>query len=181
MLMDIDFTINIDYGSIAKTVERQLSIVGKRSTDENGKLIFTDITLGTNEKELLNDYIRQAVIDLTTETAAFISSQLGNTSITLTFPGNHNSVLDTFIQQSCDAYCASFALWSWFTITAPRIADRYLEDCKRQLAAIIRLTHDKKAPETPEDGGTDISPLDISTEVIEDNSQEENPEDDNNT
>lgn len=174
--------ITIDYGSIAKTVERQLSIVGKRSTDENGKRLFTDITLGTNEKELLNDYIRQAVIDLTTETAAFISSQLGNTTITLTFPDNHNDQLDPFIQDSCDAYCVSFALWSWFTITAPRIADRYLEDCKRQLSAIIRLIHDKKAPATPEEtGGGEISPLDISTEVIEDDSQEENQEDDNNS
>ena len=181
-------TITFNYSELAAKVDRQLSIVGKRSTDENGKLIFTDITLGTNEKELINDYIRQAVLDIAAETAAFITDS--ETNITLTFPDNHNDQLDPFIQKSCDAYCVSFALWSWFTITAPRIADRYLEDCKRQLAAIIRLIHDKMAPATPEDDGTEISPLDISTEVIEgdipeDDSEEENPEenqeDDNNT
>jgi len=137
--------ITLNYSNLAAVVDRQLSIVGKRSTDEEGKRLFTDITLGTREKALIDDYIRQAVIDISTETAALITAG-SMTAITLTFPSNHNSVLETFIQQSCEAYCVSFALWSWFTITAPRIADRYLDDCKRQLASIIRLTNEKKAP-----------------------------------
>ena len=82
------------------------------------------------------------------------------TQITLTFPSNHNSVLETFIQQSCEAYCVSFALWSWFNITAPRMASRYLDDCKRQLGSIIRLTFSKTAP-----AAAASSPLDISTAV----------------
>ncbi len=154
--------ITLNYSNLAAVVDRQLSIVGKRSTDDEGKRIFTDITLGTNEKSLIDDYIRQAVIDITTETAAFISAGT-MTQVTLTFPTNHNTVLDTFIQQCCEAYCVSFALWSWFTITAPRIADRYLEDCKRQIASIIRLIHDKKTP-----AAATSSPLDINTEVVDD-------------
>lgn len=137
--------ITLNYTDLAAVVDRQLSIVGKRSTDDEGKRIFTDITLGTREKSLIDDYIRQAVIDISTETAALITA--GNmTQITLTFPSNHNTVLETFIQQSCEAYCVSFALWSWFNITAPRIAGRYLDDCKRQLGSIIRLINEKKAP-----------------------------------
>lgn len=137
--------ITLNYTDLAAVVDRQLSIVGKRSTDEQGNRLFTDITLGTREKSLIDDYIRQAVIDISTETAALITAGT-MTQITLTFPSNHNSVLETFIQQSCEAYCVSFALWSWFNITAPRIASRYLDDCKRQLASVIRLTNEKKAP-----------------------------------
>lgn len=137
--------ITLNYSSLAQVVDRQLSIVGKRSTDDEGKLLFTDITLGTREKSLIDDYIRQAVIDISTETAALITAGT-MTQITLTFPSNHNSVLESFIQQSCEAYCVSFALWSWFNITAPRIAERYQQDCRRQLGSIIRLTNEKKAP-----------------------------------
>lgn len=152
--------VTLNYTTLAGIVDRQLSIVGKRSTDDQGNLIFKDITLGSREKDLIDDFIRQAVIDLSAETAAFITSGT-MTQVTLTFPTNHNSALDTFIQQSCEAYCVSFVLWSWFNITAPRIADRYQDDCKRQLAAVIRLIHDKKAPEA----AAGVSPVDVTTNV----------------
>lgn len=153
-------TVTLNYSDLAGIVDRQLSIVGKRSTDDQGNLLFKDITLGSREKELIDDFIRQAVIDLSAETAAFITEG-SDTGFTLTFPTNHNVKLDTFIQQSCKTYCVSFVLWSWFTITAPRIADRYQDDCKRQLSAVIRLIHDKKAPEA----AAGVSPVDISTNV----------------
>jgi len=139
-------TVTLNYTTLAETVDRQLSIIGKRSTDDNGNLLFKDITLGTREKDLITDYIRQAVIDFSVETAAFITAEVPDTSITLTFPSNHNAVLESFIQQSCNAYCVSYTLYSWFTVTAPRIAEKYLDDCKRQLAAVIRLVNEKKAP-----------------------------------
>ena len=141
-------TITLNFTNLYNVVARTLSIVGKRSTDDKGNRIFTDITLGTNEKEIISDYFRQAVIDLSAETAAFItaSSDTTNQTITLTFPTNHNSQLETFIQKSCEAYCVSFALYAWLNIVAPRIAERYSDDCKRQLAAVMRLVYDKKPP-----------------------------------
>lgn len=316
--------ITLSYADLQATVERSLSVIGKRSTDDNGKRIFTDITLGSREKEIIHDFFRQAVIDLSAETAAFITAEsttngnntsatrqisfwtnqapsnftsqvtengqllynyesrklykftltflynqyapsatdlfkyngrfyksVNNTptpltaeevaaltdaqkaaakvvisynaglpqpteadiyvihnnslyrsrrvvdfseetiltnvtyytptgyayqwqygtmqrvidgndeavSITLTFPTNHNSILEKFIHDSCKAYCVSYALYSWFTVTAPRIAGKYLEDCKRQLSAVIRLVYDKKAPQAPENK----SPLVITT------------------
>ncbi len=148
--------ITLTYADLYDTVERSLSIIGKRSTDDNGNRLFTDITLGSRETVLIHDYFRQAVIDLSTETAAFITAG-SETAITLSFPTNYNSALETFIQDSCKAYCVSFALYSWFTVTAPRIAEKYLADCNRQLKAVIRLIHDKKAPEAPATKPTDIS------------------------
>lgn len=151
--------ITLDSNTLAGEVKRSLSIIGKRSVDDKGEPAYKDITLGSLEDPLLADYFRQAVIDISTETAAFITAA-SDTQITLTFPTNHNTVLETFIQQSCEAYCVSYALWSWLTITAPRIASRYLEDCKRQIGSIIRLIHDKKSPTAAAS-----SPLDISTSI----------------
>ena len=134
-----------DFSALQGKVSRSLSIIGKRSTDDQGNLLFRDITLGSRETEIINDYLNQAVIDIVTEMSASITAYSGST-ITLTFPTNHNSSIESFIDKSCDEYCVSYALYSWFTVTAPRIAEKYLGDCKRQLAAVVRLTNEKKAP-----------------------------------
>lgn len=152
--------ITINYPTLYGKVARSLSIIGKRSVDNKGVRLFNDITLSSKETEIITDYLKQAVIDISNETEAFISAAVADTSITLTFPTNHNSVLDAFIQQACDDYCVSYALYSWFTVTAPTIADKYLKDCQRQIGSIIRLIHNKKAS-TP----SASSPFDINTTV----------------
>jgi hypothetical protein len=138
-------TKTFDYTALYGKVSRSLSIIAKRSTDENGNRLFADITLGTNEKGIIEDYFRQAVIDLVTELEAFITAET-DTSFTVTLPSNHKSALEPSIGKSCDEYCVSYALYSWFTISAPRIADKYLGDMKRQLSAVIRLVNEKEAP-----------------------------------
>jgi len=151
--------ITLTYATLYETVSRSLSIIGKRSVDDEGHLLFKDITLGSREQGIISDYFRQAVIDLAAETASHITAST-DTSVTLTLPTSHNTALEPFIQKACAAYCESFALYSWLFITAPRLAPRYLDDCKRQLSAVVRLVNEKKAPQAAAS-----SPLDISTSV----------------
>lgn len=150
--------ITLNYTDLYDIVERSLSIIGKRSADDQGNLLFKDITLGSREKELVTDYIKQSVVWLATETSSFITASTVN-SVTLTFPSNHNANLDVFIEQACKDYCVAYALYSWFTITLPRLSEKYQGDCSRDIATIIRLVNDKKAPE----GSTDV--LSTSTSV----------------
>ena len=152
--------ITLDYTSLYGVVERSLSIIAKRSADEQGNPLFDNITLGSREKEIITDFIRTASTDFVTEASAFVNASTDNT-ITLTLPTNHNDALDGFLQKACDGYCVSYALYSWFTITAPRLAEKYLGDCNRNMAAVIRLIHEKKAPE----GTTDV--LSTSTAVTQ--------------
>ena len=148
-----------DYTALYEKVSRSLSIIGKRSTDDNGNRLFEDITLGSREKGIISDYFRQAVIDIAAEMEAFVTGET-DTAITITLPSNHNEALNTFIGNSCDEYCVSYALYSWFTVTAPRLSEKYLGDMKRQLSAVVRLIHQKNAPKN-----TTSNPLDISTSV----------------
>lgn len=97
-------------------------------------------------------YVREGnqLINVPTETAESVS-------LTITVPDNWNTALLVSLTQSLKGYCVAYALYSWFVITAPRIADKYLEDCKRLLAASIRLVHEKKEP-----AAASVSPVDIS-------------------
>lgn len=167
--------ISIDYPTLYATVARSLSIIGKRSTDDNGNLLFKDITLGSLEKPIVYDFFATAFIDLSTELSQFVTAEvhtdLGGAdtiTLTVTVPDNWNTALTTALTQALKAYCVSYALYSWFIITAPRISAKYSEDCTRLLAAVIRLIHEKKTPATPLDGSShEISPLSISTTVTD--------------
>lgn len=145
--------ITLEYATLTETVKRSLSVIGKRSVDEKGNLLFTDITVGTNEEPLITDYLRQAVIDLSTELSSFAAVPEASPEgiiLYLDLPTNHTDDAGTFIQQCCEAYCVSYALYSWFTVTAPRLTEKYQADCTRQSSALIRLLHEKTAPDTPE-------------------------------
>lgn len=152
--------ITLNYTALQAKVERSLSVIGKRTVDDKGELLFRDITVSTREKEIVTDYFRQAVIDLAAELTAFISAST-DTTITIDLPTNHSNALDAFITQSCEAYCVSYALASWFNVTAPRLTEKYTADCTRQIAALVRVIHDKRAPQS-----AGSSPVDISTTVV---------------
>lgn len=72
--------MNITLDSLHIAVERQLSIIGKRSIDDNGNLLFKDITLGTREKEILNDYFENAFIEICGELRKFITAEVQRVS-----------------------------------------------------------------------------------------------------
>ena len=154
----MDITIN--YANLYAVVERSLSIIAKRSVDDHGNPLFDNITLSSRETDIVTDFIKTASVNIASETSAFVTASTDN-SITLTFPTNHNAALDNFIQKCCNGYCVSYALYSWFTVTAPRLSEKYLGDCTRNLSALIRLVNEKKAPE----GTTDV--LATSTNVTQ--------------
>lgn len=144
----MNINITISYQALYETVSRSLSIIAKRSVDDKGVLLFKDITLGTREQEIIADYFRQAVLDIVAAAAAFVADNSDDSiTMVLDMPENHRASLDGFIQDTCEEYCVSYALYSWLFITAPRIAPRYIEDCKRQLSTLMRLLHEKEPPE----------------------------------
>lgn len=147
MYMTITFATN----DIRPAIERSLSIIGKRSTDDNGNLMFRDITIGSKEQDIITDYIQEAIIDLSDILSAHITAST-DTTITITLPSTHNTDLQPFIQKACKAYCVSYSLASWFNVTAPRLTAKYEANCQKQSAAVIRLIHEKQAPQ----GDTDV-------------------------
>lgn len=72
-------------------------------------------------------------------------------TLTVTLPDNWNTSLLTSLRKALEDYCIAYALHSWFTITAPRLSEKYLADCTRDIAAIVKLVNEKKAPELATD------------------------------
>lgn len=156
--------ITLTYTDLAATVKRSLSIIGKRSVDADGNLLFKDVTLGTLEEPILHDFFLLAVTDITTEAESFVTAS-ADESVTLSFPSNHNDALEKVISDACKGYCVSYALYSWFQVVAPRLVEKYLGDCRRLMGSLVRLVNQKKPPTTPQADSADISPLSATTTI----------------
>ena len=136
--MDIVLT----YSTLRETAKRSLSIIGKRSVDDKGNLLFKDITIGSNEEKILDDFFDNAVNELVAEFGCFVTGY--DSDITLTFPSNWNSNLEEFVNTTCESFLVAYALHSWFVVTAPRIAEKYQTEMSRQLASLVRMLHEKR-------------------------------------
>lgn len=66
--------------------------------------------------------------------------------LVITIPDNWNDSLILSFRQSLYNYCVAYALYSWFTVTAPHISAKYQQDTQRQIASALEMIHEKKAP-----------------------------------
>ena len=76
--------------------------------------------------------------------------------ITLTVPDNWNNALTLPLETALKNYCIAYAIYSWFTVTAPAIAQKYVSDAQNQLTAVVRIIHEKKEPVTTAQGYGDV-------------------------
>lgn len=144
-------TIVINYSDTSAIVERSLSIIGKRSIDEQGNLLFKDITIGTREKQILSDYYRSAIMHLAAELRQFVSLEapIGDTyTFTLALYADANPDLEDSIKQAVTEYIVAYALYSWFTVSAPRLYQKYLTDSQNALSYLTYQVYNRKRPDT---------------------------------
>lgn len=143
--------INIEYSSLYEVVERSLSVIGKRSTDDQGNLLFKDITLGSRETALIYDYFRAAIVHIAAELEKYVSLEQVNDThflMDISLYDDANEHLDTTIREALDNYIVSYALYSWFTVVAPRIYEKYLADANTAMQYLIRQCHHRQRPDT---------------------------------
>ena len=122
----------------------QLSVIGKHSRDDQGNPLFSDITLGSNELGMIDEFLKTGLARLANEIRNFVSAATSTNEIKFTPLVDCNANLATSIQQSGEDYLVHYCLYSWFTVTAPRISDKYLSDAQADLTALIQQAFYRK-------------------------------------
>lgn len=75
------------------------------------------------------------------------TTELKGITISLNLADDYNEALDNTLQQAIENYCTAYALYSWFTITSPRLAEKYLADAvNHRLYFISQVFHRKTTP-----------------------------------
>lgn len=158
--------ITLSYTDLYGVVERSLSIIAKRSIDDQGNRLFENITLGTREKTLMYDYFRSAIVGLAADLRQYVTLETPNTetyNITITLYDDANPALTATTEQAMKDYIVAYALYSWFTVTAPRISEKYLADANAQKSFIIAQVFHRQRPaasEMPDPLAPKVDPLD---------------------
>lgn len=141
--------ITLSYIDLYGVVERTLSIVAKRSIDDQGNRLFDNITLGSREKTLVYDYFRSAIVGLAADLRQYVTVETPaetQYTVTITLYDDANAALTSTITQAIKDYIVAYALYSWFTITAPRINEKYLADANAQKSFIIAQVFHRQRP-----------------------------------
>lgn len=139
----------LNYTELYAVVERSVSIIAKRSVDDQGNHLFDNITLGSRETEIINDYFRSAIVSLAADLRQYVTLEQASTSsytIAITLYPDYNNKLENTIVQAIKDFMVAYALYSWFTISAPRIADKYLSDANAQKSYIIAQVFHRQRP-----------------------------------
>ena len=160
-MAEVYFELSVGSQEISDTIKRSLAIIGKRSVDDNGQSMYRDIMMGSNEEDLIGDYISEAAQHIASKINGVINSVGGDeeliTSINVLLPSNYNDGLEALAQRTFKAYCVAYALYSWFTITAPTLAGKYEKMSQQHLDEIVSLIYSKKAPNTPTETYADVT------------------------
>ena len=146
--------VQLNYTDLYAVVERSLSIIAKRSTDDKGNLLFDNITLGSRETELIYDYFRSAITSIATDLRQYVTQfTLSATgfNMTITLYDDANPQLQATILQAIKDYIVAFALYSWFTISAPRIYEKYLGDANIFRGYLIGQVFHRQRPQSMPD------------------------------
>ena len=143
--------ITINYTTLLEVVKRSLSIIGKRSIDDQGNRLFDNITLGSREESIVYDYFLAAIVHVASELDKYISLESHTATsytIGISLYDDYNDNLDNTITEAINGYLVAYALYSWFTVTAPRIHDKYLSEAKDAMTYLVKQCHHRQRPAT---------------------------------
>ena len=149
-------TFSILYANITEKVKRSLSIIGKRSRDDNGNTLFADITLSSAEEVIIRDFTEDAITEIVNEvrrllqTFSFHTNTSTGIDLKLMLPDDYNTALDTTIGNAIDNFCTDYSLYSWFVITAPRISEKYRAGANAHLQLIVSMLFHRQAAKESE-------------------------------
>lgn len=162
--------ISVTSSTLKEKVKRSLSIIGKRAVDANGNNIFEQITLSTNEEPILDDFFAAAIAAIAADLRKIATLASANSGYTLTLdnPRIHATRLTVALKTAVDNYMVAYALFSWFVVTAPKIADKYRVEADNHRALILAMALEKEPPKTNgadfiSSVSTSVSPIPIST------------------
>lgn len=140
--MQITFTKS----DIIAEVKHSLSIIGRHVSDEKG-VIYSNVTLDTNEEIILTDFLNTALLNITSSTKDFIKKFDNQDTVTiiLNCDGDNNDKLPYLLAYK--SFLISKVLSRWLFISWPKISDKYEADAKSYLDCLLGSLYNRMKPD----------------------------------
>ena len=146
-------SITIPFTNIKTASKRHLSIIGKRLYTKDGKNLFSDITLSSNEDPILNIYIQTAAQNIESALRQLITvyTLTTDTSVSMTITNTRHartsdSAFGAQCQQMFETYMMLFTVGEYLAMVHPELAEKYYRDATAQMNTILAFVFYKGEP-----------------------------------
>ena len=145
-----ELTITLDWSRVKSEVNKHFSFIGKRLKNKDGTTQFAKITLSSEEKNIMQQYINAAAETFAAEMAPlvtyydngdFLVFKVKNTR----WADNENGLSVPF-ESNFMGYTVAYVANAVLGMNYPELAKKYSEDMVNHLNAAIRLVYIKKPP-----------------------------------
>lgn len=145
-----ELTITVDWCSVRANVSKHFSIMGKRLKDKDGSTLFANVTLSSEEKNIMNQYISAAAETFASELAPFITYYNNGDFLMFTVKNTRwaettDSVSVPF-EGNFMGYTIAYVANAVLGMTHPDLAKKYGDDMTNHLNAAVKLFYVKKLP-----------------------------------
>lgn len=136
----------ISLAGVDSSIQRHLSVIGKRLYNKEGKNLFSNITVSSNETSIFSDYISAAAQNIAAALAQFVTTYANN-SITIN-NARWSSSVALAVQNACVSYATLFSVGEFLAMTHPELAEKYYRDAQGMMNTIITSAYHKNPPTT---------------------------------
>ncbi len=143
-------TITLDWSRVKNEVNKHFAFIGKRLQDKNGEIMFSKVTLSSEEKNIMQQYVNSAAETFVAELAPLVTYY--NSGDFLVFEINNSRWADSEDGVSAPfegnflSYTVAYVANAILGMTYPDLAKKYDSDMANHLNAAIKLVYIKNPP-----------------------------------
>ena len=138
----------ISLAGVSNSIQRHLSIIGKRLYNKEGKNLFSNITVSSNETSIFSDYISAAAQNIAAALAQFVTSYNNTNQQIIIDNARWNSHVAAAVRDACVSYATLFSVGEFLAMTHPELAEKYYRDAQGMMNTIISSAYHKNPPTT---------------------------------
>lgn len=148
-----ELQITLDWNRVRGEVSKHFAIIGKRLKDKDGATMFVKVTLSSEEKGIMQQYINAAAETFAAELAPLVSYY--NSADFLVFNIKNSRWADSEDSVSVPfegnfmGYTIAYVANAILGMNYPDLAKKYGDDMTNHLNAAIKLVYIKKEPNNP--------------------------------
>lgn len=140
--------MTISFNTIKSEVQRHLSVIGKRMYDKEGRNMFTNVTVSSDERPIFDQYIKEAAQAIEGALRQLVTAfNIGASDFTLTLTNSRGSQdFDTRCKELVTSFIVSYTLEEYLGMTHPELSRKYQGEMQNDMESLMAYALHKNEP-----------------------------------
>ena len=140
--------MTLSFNTIKSEVQRHLSVIGKRMYDKEGRNMFSNVTVSSDERPILDQYIKEAAQTVEGALRQLVTAfAIGSSDITLNLTNTRGAQdFDARCKEMVTTFIVSYTLNEYLGMTHPDISRKYQGELQVNMEALMNYAFYKEPP-----------------------------------